>query len=197
MRFNQDEVRAMGRTASGVRGIKLKEGDAVVSAVLARDDHQLCLITTSGYGKRTDFAEFNPKHRGGQGVTAIKINEQKGQVVGARMVDPDDDLMLIASNGVVIRIPVEDISVQGAYATGVKIMTLKGDDEVVAVTQVSVSDEDEDGDAADGDAADGEAEVDAGDGQSDDTNPTDASPTDESSAPDAALEGESGLDEEE
>ena len=143
MRFDQEEVRTMGRTAAGVRGIKLRdESDFVVSAVLTRPDHQMLLVTEKGYGKRTEFDEFNRKHRGGQGVRAIKTNEKKGGVVAALMVADGDEAMLMASNGVAIRIDAQDVSVQGASATGVTIMSLKGDETVVAVTKVSIDEDD-------------------------------------------------------
>jgi len=151
MRFDPDEVREMGRVASGVRGIKLKEGDAVVSCAVARPDHELLIVSREGLGKRTNFEAFNPKHRGGQGVRALKMRDDTGEVVRALTVLPDDEVMLIASNGVAIRIPVEDVSVQGPHASGVRVMTV-GDDRVVAVTLVREPAGDDD-EADDGDGA--------------------------------------------
>jgi len=156
MRFKPEEVRPMGRTAAGVRGIKLKDDDAVVSVCFAREDHQLFIVTEEGYGKRTDFDAFNVKHRGGQGVRAIKLREGRGHVLSAHMVTEDDELMLISSLGTTLRIRVADISVQGASATGVTIMSTKDGELVAAVTPVSADDiEDEE-------LHDGDAEVGAG-----------------------------------
>jgi len=161
MRFHTDEVRGMGRVASGVRGIKLKGDDEVVSVVFAREDHQLLLVTDKGYGKRTEFDNFNVKHRGGQGVIAMKLNEDKGHVMAGLMVTEEDEVILISSAGVVMRTRVADISLQGASATGVTVMSLADGTEVAAVTQVPAGEEDDFDDEAgdgDGDAAAGAAD---------------------------------------
>lgn len=134
----------MGRGAAGVRGMRLKAGDAVVSVSVARDDATMLLITERGYGKRTEMDNFRPKHRGGQGVTAIKISEDKGMLVASRAVGEDDEILLVASNGVLIRVPVDSISVQGAYATGVKVMAVPDDHQVAAVAPVLTEEEDDD-----------------------------------------------------
>ena len=149
MRFHPDEVREMGRVASGVRGVKLKEGDAVVSCAVARDDHELLLVSSQGFGKRTSFDGFNAKHRGGQGVVAMKMRGGDGDVVRALTVLPDDEVMLIAKSGVIIRIPVSDVSVQGAYASGVRVMSVPDDDRVNAVTLVREPESDDDEESAD------------------------------------------------
>jgi len=159
MRFHPDEVREMGRVASGVRGVKLKEGDQVVSCAVARPDHELLMVSSQGYGKRTAFDAFNAKHRGGQGVTGMKMKEGRGEIVRALTVLPDDEVMLIASNGVIIRIAVDDVSVQGPHASGVRVMTVPDENRVQAVTLVREpeSDEQDTDEAADGDASDGDA----------------------------------------
>ena len=144
MRFHEDEVRAMGRSAAGVRGMKLKEGDAVVAVSIAREASTLLIVTEKGYGKRTEMDNFNPKHRNGQGVTAIKISEDRGKVIGSRAVGEDDEVFMIASNGVIIRMEVNTISIQGPYATGVKIMSVEEDGYVAAIAPVlQVEDEEE------------------------------------------------------
>ena len=144
MRFHEDEVRAMGRSAAGVRGMKLKEGDAVVAVSIAREASTLLIVTEKGYGKRTEMDNFNPKHRNGQGVTAIKISEDRGKVIGSRAVGEDDEVFMIASNGVIIRMQVNTISIQGPYATGVKIMSVEEDGYVAAIAPVlQVEDEEE------------------------------------------------------
>jgi len=143
MRFHPDEVREMGRVASGVRGVKLKEGDQVVSCAVARPDHELLLVSSEGFGKRTAFDAFNAKHRGGQGVRAMKMRAERGLLVRALTVLPDDEVMLIASNGVIIRIAVADISVQGAHASGVRVMSVPDENRVQAVTLVREPDSDD------------------------------------------------------
>jgi len=147
MRFHPDEVREMGRVASGVRGIKLKEDDKVVSCAVAHDDHELLMVSSEGFGKRTAFDSFNPKHRGGQGVRAMKMKSGRGEIVRALTVLPDDEVMLIASNGVIIRIAVADISVQGPHASGVRVMTVPDENRVQAVTLVREPEGDEEADA--------------------------------------------------
>ena len=156
MRFHPDEVREMGRVASGVRGVKLKEGDKVVSCAVARDDHQLLLVSSQGFGKRTPFDSFNTKHRGGQGVTGMKMRGGSGEIVRGLSVLPDDEAMLIAKSGVIIRMAVGDISVQGPHASGVRVMSVPDDDRVNAVTLVREPETDDDTD--DTDAADGIAD---------------------------------------
>jgi len=155
MRFHPDEVREMGRVASGVRGVKLKEGDHVVSCAVARPDHELLMVSSQGFGKRTVFDAFNAKHRGGQGVTGMKLKEGRGDIVRALTVLPDDEVMLIASNGVIIRIAVDDVSVQGPHASGVRVMTVPDENRVQAVTLVREPEGDEDEDGVEG--TDGEA----------------------------------------
>ncbi|MGI9624402.1 MAG: DNA gyrase C-terminal beta-propeller domain-containing protein, partial [Acidimicrobiales bacterium] len=150
MLFHEDEVRAMGRAAAGVRGMKLKDDDEVVSLSIARDDEMLLLVTEAGYGKRTEMSAFNAKHRGGQGVTGMKLSGTKGRVVASRAVGEDDEVLLVSSKGVLIRMPVNTISIQGAYATGVKVMSVADDERVAAVAPVLQSENDEDEDLQDG-----------------------------------------------
>ena len=159
MRFHPDEVREMGRVASGVRGVKLKEGDKVVSCAVARDDHQLLLVSSQGFGKRTPFDSFKTKHRGGQGVTGMKMRGGSGEIVRGLSVLPDDEAMLIAKSGVIIRMAVGDISVQGPHASGVRVMSVPDDDRVNAVTLVREPETDDDTDDTDDtEAADGTAD---------------------------------------
>ncbi len=104
IRFSEEDVRSMGRSAAGVRGMKLRAGDEVVAMAKARPDAALLLVTDLGYGKRTQIDRFNRQGRGGQGVRAVKITERKGAVVAAFMVGLDDELLIVATGGVVIRI---------------------------------------------------------------------------------------------
>ena len=113
IRFTQDDVRPMGRSTAGVRGMKMKPGDEVVSCDVARDDTSILIVTDGGYGKRTQLDRFNIQNRGGQGVRGIKLTAKKGFVVASFMVALDDEIFVIASDGVVIRMGVRDISSQG------------------------------------------------------------------------------------
>ncbi|MCU1458357.1 MAG: gyrA [Actinomycetia bacterium] len=136
IRFTQDDVRFMGRSTAGVRGMKLRAGDQVVSCDVARDDTAILVVTDAGYGKRTQLDRFNQQLRGGQGVRGIKLTAKKGFVVAAFMVSLEDEIFVIASGGVVIRMPVRDISSQGRDATGVRIMNLDDGQSVAAVAPV-------------------------------------------------------------
>ena len=142
IRFSEDEVRAMGRAAAGVRGMKLKPGDEVVSCDVARDDTAILMVTEAGYGKRTQLDRFNVQGRGGQGVIGIRLTGRKGQVVAAFMVGLDDDIVAVSSGGVTIRINVREISSQGRDATGVRVMNLDDGQIVASVALILASDDD-------------------------------------------------------
>ena len=138
IRFKEDQVREMGRNAAGVLGLKFKKsGDALVACDIALDGATLLHITERGYGKRTSVDEYPLKGRGGMGVIGIKILEEKGPVVGTLMVEDDDEILAVTRNGVLIRTRVEDISMQGRSASGVKIMTPDGDDVVASIALVN------------------------------------------------------------
>ncbi|MEY2406474.1 MAG: gyrase subunit [Acidimicrobiaceae bacterium] len=141
IRFNEDDVRPMGRSAAGVRGMKMKAGDEVVSLDVCRDDVAMLIVTDAGYGKRTQLEHFNAQGRGGQGVRGIKLTAKKGFVVAAFMVSLEDEIFVIASGGVVIRMPVREISSQGRDATGVRVMNLDDGQAVAAVAPVLQTDE--------------------------------------------------------
>ncbi|MCU1387674.1 MAG: gyrA, partial [Ilumatobacteraceae bacterium] len=143
IRFSEDEVRPMGRSAGGVRGMKMKPGDELVSVDVARDDTAILMITESGYGKRTQLERFNRQGRGGQGVIGIKLTGRKGKVVAAFMVGLDDDIVAVSSGGVMIRMNVRDISSQGRDATGVRVMSLDDGQTVASVALILASDTDE------------------------------------------------------
>jgi DNA gyrase subunit A len=141
IRFSEDEVRPMGRSTAGVRGMKLRAGDELVSCDLARDDATILIVTDAGFGKRTQLDRFNRQARGGQGVRGIKLTASRGFVVAAFMVNLDDEIFVIASGGVVIRMPVRHISSQGRDATGVRIMNLDDGQSVAAVAPVLQGDD--------------------------------------------------------
>ena len=137
LRFGQDQVREMGRVAAGVIGLKFKHpGDSVVSCAAARPDAALLHVTTRGYGKRTPVQKFNRKGRATLGVRGIRLAEDKGEVVGTLVVDPEDEILAVTGNGVVIRVPIVGVSVQSTSGSGVKVMSPDPDDEVVAIALV-------------------------------------------------------------
>jgi DNA gyrase subunit A len=141
IRFSEEDVRPMGRAAAGVRGMKLRAGDMVVSADVVRPDAALLLVTDNGYGKRTQTDRFNAQGRGGQGVIGIKLTARKGGVAGAFLVGLDDEIVMVATTGQTIRMPVRDISSQGREATGVRLMSLD-DGTVASVAPILASVED-------------------------------------------------------
>ncbi|MBQ7986288.1 MAG: DNA gyrase subunit A [Clostridia bacterium] len=124
IRFEATDVRPMGRTAHGVRGIRLKKDDYVVSAVKVLDGTQLLTITENGYGKKTEFGEYKIQSRGGMGVFNYKLTEKTGPVIGMAAVSDDDDVMMITSEGVIIRTHTAEISTFGRQTQGVRVMRL-------------------------------------------------------------------------
>ncbi len=142
IRFSEQDVRAMGRAAGGVRGMRLKAGDEVVSCDVARDDADLLIVTDAGYGKRTKIEHFSAQGRGGQGVRGIKLTQRRGYVVSALMAGLDDELIVVSSAGVVIRTSVREIAAQGRDATGVRVMQLDGGTHVAAVAPLTADTED-------------------------------------------------------
>jgi len=141
IRFNESEVRDMGRDATGVRGIKLRDDDRAISLDVVRDDADLFLVTDTGFGKRVKTERFTRQGRGGQGVRAIKLTAARGFVVASFMVRLDDELLLASSGGVLIRTPVREVSSQGRDATGVRVMNLDEGHSVATAAVVPAGDE--------------------------------------------------------
>ncbi len=145
IRFSEADVRAMGRSTAGVRGMKLKNAeDAVVSCDVAKDDSVMLFVSASGHGKRTKLDRFNRQGRGGQGVRGMKVTASRVGVVAAFTVQPDDEVLVFSSVGNIIRTGVKDISSQGRDATGVKVAALRAGESVVAVAPVLEADEEGD-----------------------------------------------------
>ncbi|MDS0527941.1 DNA gyrase subunit A [Clostridium sp. SHJSY1] len=142
VKFNEADVRAMGRTASGVKAINLKGDDIAVCMDIAVDEEELLVISENGFGKRTPISEYKVQNRGGVGLITYKISEKTGKVVGATMCKEDDELMLINTSGVAIRINVKDISVTSRSTMGVRLMRTSEDEKVVAITKISGNGED-------------------------------------------------------
>jgi DNA gyrase subunit A len=141
IRFTEADVRPMGRDAAGVRGMAMREGDEVVSCDVAADDVAILMVTNAGFGKRTQLQHFNRQGRGGQGVRGIRLPPKRGTVIAAFMIGLDDEILLISSAGVTIRMPVRDIASQNRDATGVKIMNLDSGHSVASVAPVLAVDD--------------------------------------------------------
>jgi DNA gyrase subunit A len=137
IRFSEADIRPMGRSAAGVRGMRLRAGDEVVSCDVTREDVDLLIVTDAGFGKRTKLEHFNAQARGGQGVRGIKLTQRRGYVVSALMASLDDELLIVSSAGVVIRTAVREIAAQGRDATGVRVMNLDDDTYVAAVARLT------------------------------------------------------------
>ena len=131
----------MGRDTQGVRGVKLREGDAVVAAATVGDGDDILLLTSGGYGKRTKMSEFPLQKRGGIGVKAMKLTRVRGLMVAASAVSPGDEIFTISSDGIVIRQSIDEVSRQKRASTGVRVMNLEADAELTAVTLVPKEDE--------------------------------------------------------
>jgi DNA gyrase subunit A len=136
IRFSEEKVRPMGRTATGVIGIRLDPDDEVVASDVIESGEELLVVTEFGYGKRTKLTEFPRKGRGGKGVIAAKLTKPRGQIAGASVVTPGDEVFLISDDGVVIRMAVNTISRQGRPATGVRVMNLDPGTRVAGVAPV-------------------------------------------------------------
>ena len=133
----------MGRTARGVRGIKLEESDYVVGCTLVEDDKHIITITENGFGKRSEFADFAVRNRGGKGVTCHNLTEKTGDLCGVATVDPTDDIMLITDDGTIIRTSVSEIPVYGRTASGVIVMRLSENSRIVNFAKVAKSEDEE------------------------------------------------------
>ena len=125
IRFDESDVRPMGRASQGVRGIKLRDGDEVVAAAVADEAEEVLLLTTGGYGKRTLMEHFRQQGRGGFGVKAMKLTKVRGTIAAARAVSPDDQIVITSSDGIVIRQEAKSISRQKRESTGVRVMNLE------------------------------------------------------------------------
>ncbi len=141
IRFNENDVRDMGRGAYGVRGVKLTGEDEVVSTAVVEEGATLLTVTENGFGKRTGFEEYRTMNRGGQGVITIDVSLRNGKVVDIRTVHEDDEIMVTTSKGIIIRVPAKGIRVQGRNTQGVKIMNVEEGDRVVGVATLAKEEE--------------------------------------------------------
>ena len=143
IRFKEADVRPMGRGAAGVRGIKLPDGHEVIGLTIIRDG-LILTATENGYGKRTPVEDFPVQGRGGQGVIAIQTTDRNGNTVGAIQVADDDEIMLISSNGTLVRTAVDDISVMGRNTQGVRLIRVEDEQWLVGLAKIEAIEDDED-----------------------------------------------------
>ena len=133
IRFNEEEIRIMGRTASGVKGITVGDGKCV-GCEIANEGQQILVVTEKGYGKRTSIDEYRMTHRGSKGVKALNITDKNGNIVSFKVVEGNEDLVIVTDNGIIIRLPLEQVSTTGRVAQGVKLINLKENQKVSTVT---------------------------------------------------------------
>lgn len=143
IRFNETDVRVMGRMARGVRAIRLDEGDHVVGASVVLDGTRLLVVSENGYGKKTELDEYHTQNRGGKGVLTYRITEQTGRVAGLRTVTDEDDIMLITDAGVIIRLHTSDISTYSRVTKGVRLMRLDDDVKIVSLARTEREEDEE------------------------------------------------------
>jgi DNA gyrase subunit A len=136
IRFDENDVRPMGRTAAGVRGIRLPPSEELISLIIVDEQGMVLTASQNGYGKRTLVEDFPIHGRGGQGVIALQISERNGRMVGALLVKPEDEIMLISSSGTLVRTPVSEISVQGRNTQGVRLIRLDEGDRLVGLERI-------------------------------------------------------------
>ncbi|MDR6883227.1 DNA gyrase subunit A [Bacillus sp. 3255] len=148
--FPEQDVRSMGRSATGVKGIQLDEDDAVIDMDVVHEDNSVLIVTSKGFGKRTPVSEYRIQSRGGKGIKTLNVTEKNGPVVGLKVVQEDEDLMIITASGTVIRTSMAGISVMGRNTQGVRLINIREDDEVGTLARVQKNEEqadnEEDGD---------------------------------------------------
>ena len=140
IRFDENEIRVMDRTASGVRGIDVGDG-VCVGCEIADKDEQVLVVTENGYGKKTNVEEYRITHRGSKGVKALNITEKNGNIVSFKCVTGDCDLLIITNNGIIIRLPLDQVSSTGRVAQGVRLINLKDNQKVSTVALVEKCDD--------------------------------------------------------
>src|SRR5699024_6704639 len=149
IRFPENEVRSMGRTAAGVKGISLRDDDEVVSMEILDEGDQVLHVTNKGVGKRTTEEEYRVTRRGGEGIFTCKLNVDTGRVSAVTSVDGDADIMLITIASVLIRIPVEEISQTGRNTQGVRLIRIQDEEEVATVAKIDAEEEETEGESDD------------------------------------------------
>ncbi len=153
IRFSEKDAREMGRATAGVRGIQLQGDDRVIEMVVVRRDATLLVVSEKGLGKRSELADYRVQRRGGKGIITLRCTERTGHIVALKEVQPDDELMMVTGNGVIIRVPVDGIRVIGRNTQGVKVMNLDPGDVVKDVARVVKEDEEAEVDTDDEESA--------------------------------------------
>jgi DNA gyrase subunit A len=141
VRANLSKLRCQGRTATGVIGMRLEENDSVAGVAIVREGSELLVITEKGYGKRTEYSEFNTKGRGGKGMAYLKVSEKNGKAVRIASVSPDDEIIVMAQSGMIIRVECKEIGMVGRATIGVRVVNLKDDDVVIDFALLSEKEE--------------------------------------------------------
>jgi DNA gyrase subunit A len=142
IRFSENDVRIMGRSATGVRGVTLSKDDIVADMDVIVDNSDVLIVTSKGYGKRTPVTEYRIQSRGGKGIKTLNITEKNGKIVSLKVVDPEKDLMIITTHGTIIRLSISGISTMGRNTQGVRLISIRNDDEVSTVAKAEPSPED-------------------------------------------------------
>jgi DNA gyrase subunit A len=141
IRFKETDVRSMGRAAGGVRGIELREDDAVVAMEVLEPGGTILSVTEQGYGKRTELDEYRVQSRGGIGIINIQTSDRNGKVVGMTQVHDDDELMVITQQGKILRMASRGIRTIGRATQGVRLIDIEGDDRTVSIARLAEKDE--------------------------------------------------------
>ena len=134
--FSEKDVRTVGRNAIGVKAMNINEDDEVIGVGLMSEGEDILFVTEKGLGKRTDINEFKQQKRGGKGVKCYRLTEKTGQIIGIKMVSEDEEIMMITSEGIIIRMHVSQISKTGRVTQGVKLMNLSEEEKVVSIAKV-------------------------------------------------------------
>jgi DNA gyrase subunit A len=143
IRFNEKDVRNMGRTATGVRGVRVGKGDKVVGLLVIRRNDTILVVTEKGYGKRSDINDYRITRRGGKGVITVKTTEKVGKMIALMEVIDTDELVIITSHGMVIRQSVKNLRVMGRNTQGVRVIRLKDDDSIADIAKVLSEEQEE------------------------------------------------------
>ncbi|MED1954941.1 DNA gyrase subunit A [Brevibacillus centrosporus] len=151
VRYKESDVRTMGRNATGVKGITLDDDDDVIDMDVIKPNAEVLIVTANGYGKRTPVDEYRIQSRGGKGIKTHNVTERSGHVVGLKVVEPEEDLMIITTSGIIIRTEMKGISVMGRYTQGVKLIRLGENEQVGSVAKCPPNDEDEENDGLEAD----------------------------------------------
>ncbi|SEN46633.1 DNA gyrase subunit A [Paenibacillus sp. OV219] len=141
IRFPEQDVRPMGRSATGVKGINTDDDDLVISMDVVVPEHDVLIVTANGYGKRTPISEYRSQSRGGKGIKTLNVTERNGAIVSLRVVQNDEDLMIMTSTGTMIRMSMDGISTMGRNTQGVRLINIREDDSVATVTRVARNEE--------------------------------------------------------